>query len=128
MIPIENDLVEFRIPYDSSKDSNTFTFDGCEFSDGTKFFGYFFNRDNTWGWDTDNPDDQIHYTGYVNFNNCKIGGIDFTGVDLSFVKHFWINSGTKIVISFNGVPKYEVLPEWDSDTGGSVINTIENEE
>lgn len=126
VIPIENDLVEFRIPYDPSKDSNTFTFDGCEFSDDTKFFGYFFNRDNTWGWDTDNPDDQIHYTGYVNFNNCKIGGIDFTGDDLSFVKHFWINSGTKIVISFNGVPKYEVLPEWDSDTGGNVISPIEN--
>ena len=128
VIPIENDLVEFRIPYDSSKDSNTFTFDGCEFSDGTKFFGYFFNRDNTWGWDTDNPGDQIHYTGYVNFNNCKIGGIDFTGDNLTFVKHFWINPGTKIVISFNGVPKYEVLPERDNDTGSNVINPIENEE
>ena len=109
VITIGSDLVEFRIPYDASKESNTFTFDGCEFSAGTKFSGYFFNRDNTWGWDTDNPGDEIHYTGYINFKNCKMGSADFTGETLDFAKNTlgWSFSGTRMVICFNGVETYE---------------------
>lgn len=109
VITIGSDLVEFRIPYDASKESNTFTFDGCQFSAGTKFSGYFFNRNNTWGWDTDKSDGQIHYTGYINFKNCKRGSADFTGEALDFVKNAlgWSFLGTRMVICFNGVETYE---------------------
>ncbi len=108
----ENDIVEVRIPYDSSKASNSITFENCEFSAGTKFIGNFFGN---FGFD----DEDIHYTGYVNFKNCKRGGTDFTGDSMDFVKEFHAVTGTKIIISFNDTPKYEAV--FDSSGGGFVV-------
>ena len=123
VIPINNDQVEFRIPYNPSKDSNGITFDGCEFSAGTKFMGYFYDRIVKMEFEGDD----IQYTGYVNFKNCKLGGADFTGENTDFVKNFWAVTGTKIIISFNDVPKYEAL--FDSEGGGFVVRPIgESEE
>lgn len=123
VIPINNDQVEFRIPYNPSKDSNGITFDGCEFSAGTKFMGYFYDRIVKMEFEGDD----IQYTGYVNFKNCKLGGADFTGENTDFVKNFWAVTGTKIIISFDDVPKYEAL--FDSEGGGFVVRPIgESEE
>ena len=123
VIPINNDQVEFRIPYNPSKDSNGITFDGCEFSAGTKFMGYFYDRIVKMEFEGDD----IQYTGYVNFKNCKLGGADFTGESTDFVKNFWAVTGTKIIISFDDVPKYEAL--FDSEGGGFVVRPIgESEE
>ena len=41
VIPIGNDLIEFRVPCYPPEESNGITFEGCEFSEGTKFWGYF---------------------------------------------------------------------------------------
>jgi len=100
-------------------------FDGCEFSVGTKFWGYFYRHDPENLDPISFPDDgNTHYTGYVNFKNCKIGGVDFTGENTDFIKNFNPVTGTKIILCFNGVPKYEVLPEWDSEAGRNVVNLI----
>ena len=125
VIPIENDLVEFRVPCYPPEESNGITFEGCEFSEGTKFWGYFSRHDP----DNRNPisfpnDDNIHFTGYVNFVNCKMGGVDFTGANTDFVKKFSAITGTHFIIKFNGVPKYEVIPQWDSENGRNVIRPI----
>ncbi len=125
VIPIENDLVEFRVPCYPPEESNGITFEGCEFSEGTKFWGYFSRHDP----DNQNPisfpnDDNIHFTGYVNFVNCKMGGVDFTGANTDFVKKFSAITGTHFIIKFNGVPKYEVIPQWDSENNRNVIRPI----
>ena len=125
VIPIENDLVEFRVPCYPPEESNGITFEGCEFSEGTKFWGYFSRHDP----DNQNPisfpnDDNIHFTGYVNFVNCKMGGVDFTGANTDFVKNFSAITGTHFIIKFNGVPKYEVIPQWDSENNRNVIRPI----
>ena len=125
VIPIGNDLIEFRVPCYPPEESNGITFEGCEFSEGTKFWGYFSRHDP----DNQNPisfpsDDNIHFTGYVNFVNCKMGGVDFTGANTDFVKNFSALTGTHFIIKFNGVPKYEVIPQWDSENGRNVIRPI----
>ena len=79
--------------------------------------------------DNQNPisfpnDDNIHFTGYVNFVNCKMGGVDFTGANTDFVKNFSAITGTHFIIKFNGVPKYEVIPQWDSENNRNVIRPI----
>ena len=125
VIPIGNDLIEFRVPCYPPEESNGITFEGCEFSEGTKFWGYFSRHDP----DNQNPisfpnDDNIHFTGYVNFVNCKMGGVDFTGANTDFVKNFSAITGTHFIIKFNGVPKYEVIPQWDSENNRNVIRPI----
>ena len=122
--PVDSDIIEFQLPivYDGSFDSNSITFENCEFSEGTKFWGYFFA-----GIGNDAPDEwidgEVHFTGYVNFKNCKLGGKDMIGDDTDFIKALWANSGTRFIISFDDVPKYEVV--WDSEKGGYVANVIE---
>ena len=110
------DLVEIRIPYIEGSASNTITFDGCEFSEGTKFMASFFGN---FGFPSD---DETHYTGYVNFNNCKLGNAAFTGENTDFVKYFWAVTGTKMIISFDGTPKYEAV--FDSEGGGFIVRAI----
>ena len=122
--PVDNDIIEFQLPvvFDGTFDSNSITFEDCEFSEGTKFWGYFFA-----GIGNETPDEwfdgDIHFTGYVNFKNCKLGGAAFTGENTDFIKELWANSGTKFIISFDDVPKYEII--WDSENGGYAINTVE---
>ena len=119
----DHDIIEFQLPivYDGSFDSNSITFENCEFSAGTKFFGYFFA-----GIGKETPDEWfdggIHFTGYLNFKNCKLGGADFNGADTDFVKDLLAVSGTKIIISFDGTPKYEAVT--DSQGGGFVVRPI----
>lgn len=123
VLPIDNDLIEFQLPivYDGSTDSNSITFENCDFSEGTKFWGYFFA-----GIGNETPeewsDGDIHFTGYINFKNCTIGGADFSD-NTDFIKELWATTGTKFIISFNGVPKYEVV--WDSENGGFTTKPIE---
>jgi hypothetical protein len=65
----------------------------------------------------------VHFTGYINFKNCKLGGKDMLGDNTDFIKELWANSGTRFIISFDDVPKYEVV--WDSEKGGYAANVIE---
>ena len=127
------DNVEFWIPmvYNGSPDniSNSITFDGCEFTANTKINGSFFigsPTDERYPWSHDNfilvdgqyenntPDNwfngDTHFTGYINFKDCKLGGSDFVGADPSIFNGIIPNalSGTKFVIRFNGVDKYEI--------------------
>ncbi len=111
----DEDIVEMRIPYIEGESSNSITFEGCEFSEGTKFSVCFYGN---FGFESDG---ETHYTGYVNFINCKLGGVEFTGEDTSFAKNIWPVTGTKIVICFDGTPKYEADPEV-----GPVIRAIED--
>lgn len=122
--PVDSDIIEFQLPivYDGSFDSNSITFENCEFSEGTKFWGYFFagignNAPDEWF------DGDVHFTGYINFKNCKLGGKNMIGDNTDFIKELWANSGTRFIISFDDVPKYEVV--WDSEKGGYVANVIE---
>lgn len=121
---VDSDIIEFQLPivYDGSFDSNRFTFENCEFSEGTKFWGYFFA-----GIGNETPDDwfdgNTHFTGYVNFKNCKLGGADLNGENTDFIKDLWAVSGTKFIICIDDVPKYDVV--WDSDNGGYVLKPIE---
>ena len=43
-----------------------------------------------------------------------------------FVKDFWAVTGTKIIICFDDVPKYEAL--FDSEGGGFVVKPIAESE
>lgn len=111
----DEDIIEMRLPYKPGSSSNSITFDGCDFSSGTKFLGGFFGN---FGFDGD----EIQYTGYVNFNNCTMGGEPFTGDNKDFIKSFGAVTGTKFIISFDDVPKYEVV--WDSEHGGFAVNAL----
>ena len=53
-----------------------------------------------------------------------MGGVDFTGANTDFVKNFSALTGTHFIIKFNGVPKYEVIPQWDSENNRNVIRPI----
>lgn len=127
------DNVEFWIPmvYNGSPDniSNSITFDGCEFTEGTKINGGFFigsPTDERYPWSHGNfklvdgqyenntPENwfngDTHFTGYINFNNCKIGDSNLVNVSSELFDNLKSQaySGTRFVIRFDGVDKYEI--------------------
>lgn len=138
VIPDGSDLIEFRIPCYSPDESNSLTFENCDFSESTKFWGYFYRHDpenlNPISFpyvpvdpDDENSDEQIFFTGYINFINCTRGGTAFTGENTDFIYDFWAETGTKFIISFDGVPKYEVISKYDPEAGRRVVRPIPTE-
>lgn len=110
----DNNEVEMWIPYNPERSSNSIVFDGCEFSNNTKFMAY---MTPTRGVTLPEPN-TFDYTGIIDFRNCKLNGEAFTDVDASFFKRLAIlSTGTKIIISFNGVPKYEFTGQMEEVEG-----------
>lgn len=116
----DKNQVEIRMPY-NHETSNSIAFDGCEFSSNTEFMFFMFLRIG----DT-LPEGEMDFTGYLDFTNCKIDGKDFTGEDTSvFTRMGILKTGTKIIISFNGEPKYECFGQIDPDKKLPILIPIE---
>lgn len=137
----EYDKIDFHIPmvYDGSITQNSFTFENCEFSPGTKLNASFYvgapglepwsnvnyveidgkmeqNQPEYW------YDGNIHYTGHIYFNGCKLGGTDFKDLSTSFIGQFAATSGTKMIIYIDNVPKYQVVYDGSPEVSDFVVS------